>query len=95
MMPTDGARGSSDRASSPTDSGSVPCPARQCVPAGGKTLVIGLGNPLISDDSVGLRVVEQLRPRLAGDARVDVVEDYLGWVAADGTDDRLRSRDRG
>ena len=30
-----------------------------------KTLVIGLGNPLVTDDSVGLRVVEQLRGELA------------------------------
>ena len=42
--------------------------------------MIGLGNPLISDDSVGLRVVEQLRPRLAGDARVDVAEDFWGGL---------------
>jgi len=31
----------------------------------GKTLVIGLGNPIVSDDSAGLRVVEQLKTLLA------------------------------
>ena len=48
--------------------------------AHGKTLVIGLGNPLVSDDSVGLRVVEQLRPLLAGRKDIDVVEDYWGGL---------------
>jgi len=28
-----------------------------------RTLVLGLGNPILSDDSVGFRVVEQLRAR--------------------------------
>ena len=48
--------------------------------ATGKTLVIGLGNPLISDDSVGLRIVERLRTRLAGRRHVDVTEDYWGGL---------------
>jgi hydrogenase maturation protease len=48
--------------------------------ATGKTLVIGLGNPLISDDSVGLRVLERLRTRLAGRQHVDVMEDYWGGL---------------
>ena len=46
----------------------------------GKILVIGLGNPLISDDSVGLRVVDRLRSLLAGRHNVDVVEDYWGGL---------------
>jgi hydrogenase maturation protease len=45
-----------------------------------KTLIIGLGNPLISDDSVGLRVVEQLKTRLSGLPDVDVTEDYWGGL---------------
>lgn len=45
-----------------------------------KTLIIGLGNPLISDDSVGLRVVAALRPLLADRADVDVAEDYWGGL---------------
>ncbi len=28
-----------------------------------KTLVLGLGNPILSDDSVGFRVVQQLKAR--------------------------------
>lgn len=36
-----------------------------------KTLILGLGNPIISDDSVGFKVAEQLEERLCG--RNDVV----------------------
>jgi len=46
----------------------------------GRTLVIGLGNPLVSDDSVGLRVVERLKPLLASRDDVDVAEDYWGGL---------------
>lgn len=45
-----------------------------------KTLVLGLGNPLITDDSVGLRVVAALRDSLAGEPDVDVAEDYWGGL---------------
>lgn len=45
-----------------------------------KTLVIGLGNPLVSDDSVGLRVVAALRPLLADRPDVTVEEDYWGGL---------------
>jgi hydrogenase maturation protease len=45
-----------------------------------KTLIIGLGNPLVSDDSVGLRVVEQLKPLLANRIDVEVSEDYWGGL---------------
>ncbi len=48
--------------------------------ATGKTLVIGLGNPLISDDSVGLRIVDRLKQQLAGRLEVDVTEDYWGGL---------------
>ncbi len=51
-------------------------PAAQSI----RTLVIGLGNPLVSDDSVGLRVAKALRARLAGGADVVVVEDYWGGL---------------
>ncbi len=54
-----------------------------------KTLVIGLGNPIVSDDSVGLRVAaavkaeldndpEPLKEGIAGD--VEVGEDYWGGL---------------
>ncbi len=57
-------------------------PARPHVPrvAAGKILVIGLGNPLISDDSVGLRVADRLKQRLAGRPRIVVTEDYWGGL---------------
>jgi hydrogenase maturation protease len=45
-----------------------------------KTLIIGLGNPLITDDSVGLRVIEQLKPMLADRTDVEVSEDYWGGL---------------
>jgi hydrogenase maturation protease len=45
-----------------------------------KTLVLGLGNPLVTDDSVGLRVVEQLKPLLADRTDVEVAEDYWGGL---------------
>jgi hydrogenase maturation protease len=61
------------------------CTVDQCaseVPrvATGKTLVIGLGNPLISDDSVGLRIAARLRERLAGRQDIEVTEDYWGGL---------------
>jgi hydrogenase maturation protease len=43
-------------------------------------LVIGLGNPLITDDSVGLRVIEHLKPLLAHRTDIEVSEDYWGGL---------------
>ena len=45
-----------------------------------RTLVIGLGNPLVSDDSVGLRVAAELKKLLVGRDDVDVTEDYWGGL---------------
>ena len=45
-----------------------------------KILVLGLGNPVVSDDSVGLRVAEKLKPLLADRAGVEVAEDYWGGL---------------
>ena len=45
-----------------------------------KILIIGLGNPLVTDDSVGLRVVERLKPLLADRADIEVSEDYWGGL---------------
>ena len=45
-----------------------------------KTLVLGLGNPLVTDDSVGLRVAAELKSRLAGRPEVVVSEDYWGGL---------------
>jgi hydrogenase maturation protease len=45
-----------------------------------KTLILGLGNPLVTDDSVGLRVAGELRPLVAGRPDVEVAEDYWGGL---------------
>jgi hydrogenase maturation protease len=45
-----------------------------------KTLVLGLGNPIVSDDSVGLRVAEHLKIRLADRSDIEVSEDYWGGL---------------
>jgi hydrogenase maturation protease len=45
-----------------------------------RTLIIGLGNPLVTDDSVGLRVIEELKPLLADRTDVEVSEDYWGGL---------------
>jgi hydrogenase maturation protease len=45
-----------------------------------KTLILGLGNPVVSDDSVGLRVAAELRPLLDGRSDVEVSEDYCGGL---------------
>jgi len=44
------------------------------------TLVLGLGNPILRDDAVGLLVAEQLRPLLAGQADIEVGVDYWGGL---------------
>jgi len=45
-----------------------------------KTLVLGLGNPVVSDDRVGLLVAQELEPILAGRPEVEVGEDYWGGI---------------
>lgn len=45
-----------------------------------KTLVLGLGNPLVTDDSVGLRVVAELKAHLADRADIEIGEDYWGGL---------------
>jgi hydrogenase maturation protease len=45
-----------------------------------RTVIIGLGNPLVTDDSVGLRVAAELCGSLRGRADVEVVEDYWGGL---------------
>ena len=61
---------------SPAGPGAEPMPQG----AAGKTLIIGLGNPLIADDSVGLRIAEHLKARLADYPGVEVTEDYWGGL---------------
>jgi hydrogenase maturation protease len=45
-----------------------------------KTLVLGLGNPLVTDDSVGLRVAAELKPLLADRPDIEVDEDFWGGL---------------
>jgi hydrogenase maturation protease len=45
-----------------------------------KTLVLGLGNPLLGDDAIGLRVVEAVRERLSARNDVDVLEEEAGGI---------------
>jgi hydrogenase maturation protease len=45
-----------------------------------KTLVLGLGNPLLGDDAIGLVVAARLRERLGGRDDVDVQEDEAGGL---------------
>lgn len=44
------------------------------------TLVIGVGNPIVTDDSVGIRVAELLRERLRGREGVVVETDCWGGL---------------
>jgi hydrogenase maturation protease len=45
-----------------------------------KTLVLGLGNPLLRDDAVGLLVAERLKQLLADRSDVEVDVDYWGGL---------------
>ncbi|MBT3224281.1 MAG: hydrogenase maturation protease [Proteobacteria bacterium] len=43
-----------------------------------KTLILGLGNPVRSDDGVGIRVVEQLKGRLSPQVNLEIDIDWAG-----------------
>ena len=45
-----------------------------------KTLILGLGNSVVTDDSVGLRVARELMPLLADRPDVEVAEDCWGGL---------------
>lgn len=45
-----------------------------------RTAVIGLGNPILSDDSVGIRVSRLLAERFVGKDGVEVLELYAGGI---------------
>jgi hydrogenase maturation protease len=45
-----------------------------------KTLILGLGNPLLTDDAVGLRVAQELRTCLNGNQEIEVGLDYWGGL---------------
>ena len=46
-----------------------------------KTLVVGLGNPILGDDGVGWKVAEEVKKRLPPDAPVDVDCFSLGGLS--------------
>ncbi|MGA2590957.1 MAG: hydrogenase maturation protease [Bryobacteraceae bacterium] len=45
-----------------------------------KTIIVGIGNPVLSDDGVGLEIARRLAGRLAGRDDVDVVQMYGGGL---------------
>jgi hydrogenase maturation protease len=45
-----------------------------------KTLVLGLGNPILTDDGVGVKVAEAVRARLPEGAPVEVAEVSVGGL---------------
>jgi hydrogenase maturation protease len=45
-----------------------------------KTLVLGLGNPILTDDGVGVRVAQEVRAHLPEDSQVEVSEVSVGGL---------------
>ena len=45
-----------------------------------KTLVLGLGNPILTDDGVGVRVADSVRQALPPDSQVEVCEVSIGGL---------------
>ena len=45
-----------------------------------KTIVIGLGNPILSDDGVGVRVAEEVQSHLSKDSEIKVTEVSVGGL---------------
>ena len=45
-----------------------------------KTLILGLGNPILTDDGVGVLVAEEVRSRLPEDTPVDITEVSVGGL---------------
>ena len=45
-----------------------------------RTIVVGLGNPILSDDSVGIKVAGQVKALLKPDSGVDVAEINVGGI---------------
>jgi hydrogenase maturation protease len=45
-----------------------------------KTLVLGLGNPILTDDGVGVLVAEEVRARLPEDTSIDITEVSVGGL---------------
>ncbi|MBI5828855.1 MAG: hypothetical protein HZB20_04795 [Chloroflexi bacterium] len=45
-----------------------------------KTLILGLGNPILGDDALGLRVAALVRQRLPPGSAIEVDEEYWGGL---------------
>jgi hydrogenase maturation protease len=45
-----------------------------------KTLVLGLGNPILTDDGIGVLVAEAVRKRLPQDTPIDITEVSVGGL---------------
>jgi len=45
-----------------------------------KTLVLGLGNPILTDDGIGVLVAEEVRTRLPEDTPIDITEVSVGGL---------------
>jgi hydrogenase maturation protease len=45
-----------------------------------RTLILGLGNPILRDDAVGLHVARQVRADLGSDPNLEVVEESVGGL---------------
>src|SRR3990172_8955371 len=45
-----------------------------------KTLILGLGNPILGDDALGLRVAALVRQCLPPDSEIEVDEEYWGGL---------------
>jgi hydrogenase maturation protease len=56
------------------ESASIPKPNRM------NTLILGLGNPILTDDGVGVIVAETVRSRLPQDSPVDISEVSIGGL---------------
>ena len=46
-----------------------------------KTIIIGLGNPILTDDSVGPRVATELKKQLNDTSQVTIIEASVGGLA--------------
>jgi hydrogenase maturation protease len=46
-----------------------------------KTVVVGLGNPILGDDGVGWKVAEEVRKRLSPESQVEVICLSLGGIS--------------
>ena len=45
-----------------------------------RTLILGLGNPILTDDGIGVLVAEEVRSRLPEDTAIDITEVSVGGL---------------